>query len=241
MKLTQFEIIEIMNGQVRETTEFFVKEGWVPEGWVPLVRIDFLKYRTTSWGGRKGWSFVSLEEHGFLKDEVNSFIEYKRFQKDPEIGNVVDDKVRAIRTMVIHEMAHAAQYATNDIGKKLGIPMESQRKGHKLLWQTIYRLTRRALVNPKETPQIVAVAKRVSKKALKPFVSPKAPLKRREAYREIARLAYRGRNRVEIIDHLNEVHGMKKTTAAVYVSQSGPNAGKRRAMKAAAAMSEGDK
>lgn len=227
MKITtQHEIVTIVNDQVRETVEFFIKQGWVDEDWIPSVRIDFLVYRSRSRGGRGGYGkdFISLETSRFLNPELTSFKEYKRFENDPEIGDVVDDRERAIRTMVAHELGHALQFSRKysaRVAKMLGIEEPSQAKGHKLLWQTIYRLTRRALLNPKDTPQFDFAAPQAKAEA-EPhnvYKSLKAPLKRKAAYEEIKKLLKAGNTRKMVVAYLTVIHGMNKSTATVYTSQ----------------------
>lgn len=227
MKITaQHEIVSIVNDQVKETVEFWAREGWVSEEWIPSVRIDFLIYRSRSRGGRGGYGkdFISLETSRYLDGTLTGFKEYKRFEKDPEIGDVVDDRPRAIRTMVIHELCHALQYSkfSRAVAKMIGVEDPTQKKGHKLLWQTMYRLTRRALVNPQDTPQIDATAKKDKKVEVEPhnvYASLKAPLKRKEAYEEIKKLLVIGYTRKQARAYLTVVHGMNQSTATVYVSQ----------------------
>lgn len=227
---TQHEIVSTVNDQVKQTVEFFVSEGWVPEDWIPSVRIDFLLYRNRSrggGGGRYDRTFVSLETSRFLDVKHDWFKEYTRFEKDPEIGSIFGDRILSIRCMVVHEVCHALQYSEHafKVGKMIGVTAFKHYKGHKLFWQTIYRLTRRALINPKDTLQIDPKASKA--KVEKPYTSPLPPLKRKAAYMEIGRQACRGLNRQEIIDHLVGQHGMNKSTAAVYVSQAGAGRGTR--------------
>ncbi len=223
---TQHEIVVLHNDQVRETVKFWVSEGWVDEDWIPSVRIDFLVYRSRSRGGRGsyGKDFISMETSRFLNEAVDSFEEYPRFAQDPEIGSVFGDRERAIRTRVIHEMCHALQYSKyrRKVAEKLGITKGFN--GHKEFWRAIYRLTRRALVNPKDTPQFNPGVK---PKVEKPHTSPLPPLKRAEATEVIAKMFSEGKTAKEIIEFLTTQHGMKKSTAAVYVSQAGPGAGSR--------------
>lgn len=223
---TQHEIVTIVNDQVRKTVKFFAAEGWVDEDWIPSVRIDFLVYRRRSWGGRggSGKDFISLETSTFLDESVDSFPEYPRFAADPEIGSVFGDRDRAIRTLVVHEMAHALQYSKYSRKVAEMLKVTEGFKGHKEFWRAIYRLTRRALVNPADTPQFNP-AKKVKEE--KPYTSPLPPLKRKDAFEKIRKALAEGQTAKEIIEFLVAQHGMKKSTAAVYVSQAGPGAGTR--------------
>lgn len=223
----QHEVVSTINDGVKEIVEFFINEGWVPEDYIPSVRIDFLLYRRRSRGGRSSYdrSFVSLETSRFLDPNWDFFSEYKRFENDPEIGTVTGDRIRAIKTMVAHELCHAVQFGpyARRAAQKIGFTDRSQMKGHKMFWQTLYRLTRRALLNPSDTPQINPGEKKEMK-----YTSPLPPLKRKDAIKEIQRLANdEGMSRDKILLELMVMRGMKRSTCQVYISQAGPGVGTR--------------
>jgi hypothetical protein len=165
------QVTLVANQAVAEMTKH-IAEKYNGAGFVPMVRLDFGFHRTTSWGGTKrgGIPFVSLAVRKYLAGAVSSgmdwnFIEYKNFQNDPVIGSLKNVTWQeAVRCLVAHELAHAAQYFKPvTIAAKAAFGMSGMdgaskdAKGHNVLWRKIYSDLRITFINGKVAPPVAEV------------------------------------------------------------------------------------
>lgn len=214
--LTAGQVSAIVDQTVEQCTELFKSQGWASITWKADVKKAFSGRRNRSWGGRRNGSpFISLALIRYVgRSSEQSFIEYKSFQQDPEIGNVLDNTVNAIRALVIHEMCHAIQYTGSDkMAASAGIKSlgwTGDAVGHGQLWKTLYRITRNALLNKDVKVVEVSEIKEVEVARTHTMSRPNALYLIRS--RKAAGVANK-----DIIAELVNRHGYKKTTATTYV------------------------
>jgi hypothetical protein len=115
-----------------------------------------------SWGGiRNGEPFISLAINNYLSmrdDAAYSFHEYAAFKDDLYIGTYTGTAKQTLMTLVVHEVAHAAQYykwSKNMIAYR----GDKSIRGHGLVWKVIYKTLRikMDLVNNPDTKPVSTV------------------------------------------------------------------------------------
>lgn len=209
--MNEREIKALVKSTVAECREFFRKEGWCSSVWNVDVTVSFSAKRARSFGGiRRGRPFISLAMGRYVGTTDGSFYEYRSFQHDRDIGTILNNTVKSVKALVVHEMAHALQYSGSQetIAACVGAS-KFDSNGHGKLWKGIYRAARKAIVND-ETVQIMPKPVRVFK------LRARNTMKRAEALQWIREAKNRGWTNKEIICHLVTIHFFKKTTATTY-------------------------
>lgn len=209
------QIEATVNETIKECKQFFVAQGWATNQWNPVVRLSFSEHRNRSWGGRRnGRPFVSLALKRFVGKQDADFIEYPSFARDADIGTVHGNTIKAVKALVVHEMCHAIQHTTpNAIFANAGITTRDTR-GHGNLWKSVYRLSRKALVNQLQSSAPKQVVQPIQLNVTK--TEPTHTMKRQDALAWIRRLKAIGASNRDIIHMLVTSHGFKKTTATTY-------------------------
>jgi hypothetical protein len=146
--------------------------------WMPKLNISFSTHRRRSWGGvRNGRAFITMNVFSWVGFKRGTFHEYASFKHDPEIGGIDNcTRVKGLRCIVAHELAHAAQYSiiVGQGGDKCFAHGGFDDRGHGALWKQIYRdlrvnfcngETKMEAVTQTQTTQAV-VAKPVKEKKL---------------------------------------------------------------------------
>ena len=136
----------------------------IPVGWKPSVKISWNQNRRHCRGGcaRKG-----LHNDGAISMVLNrhvpadgtermvEFEEYRHIAKDPCIGDTILTGWRdKLRTVVLHEVAHAVQYMLYFRRPGWSAPTQAKqalnwRRAHGEGWQAVYRILRHHLINPR--------------------------------------------------------------------------------------------
>lgn len=214
--MTPRDITNLVHATVKECTNLFKANGWASSSWSVKVVASFSTHRNRSWGGtRRGNPFISLSLNKYVGTALANFVEYKSFARDPEIGSVMSNTVNAIRALVAHEMCHAIQFSGTS-GMAASVGALGDCRGHGMLWKSLYRIARKAIVNgnTKTVNELTSnVVQLVKSSPVQPATN---TVKRAEALRLIATWKHYGYTRSSIIAKLVTEYGFKKTTATTY-------------------------
>lgn len=126
--------------------------------WNPTIIVDCLGKLSTC-GGFQYWNripYVIIGVHDILKpDKDGKFYmsEYKRFEKDPDIGGIASmNWKKVLAAYVAHEIAHALHWTPGTkpyLRRALNLPHQILRddKAHGKMWKAIYKDLRINFVN----------------------------------------------------------------------------------------------